>query len=88
MTKLIAAIAVAVTLAVVGVLADTWVSLRDVAMSANGYIALVAGSVLTLAVGAGLIFLMYYSDREGFDDQPQVRTGNAEHGQQRPPGNA
>ena len=55
---------------------------------ANGYIALVAGSVLTLAVGAGLIFLMYYSDREGFDDQPQVRTGNAEHRQQRPPGNA
>lgn len=88
MTKLIAAIAVAVTLAVVGVLAYTWVSLRNVAMSANGYIALVAGSVLTLAVGAGLIFLMYYSDREGFDDQPEVRTGNAEHGQQRPPGNA
>jgi flagellar basal body-associated protein FliL len=88
MTKFIVVIAVAVTLAVVGVLAYTWVSLRDVAMSANGYIALVAGSVLTLAVGIGLIFLMYYSNREGFDDRPEVRTNNAEDEQQRPPGNA
>jgi hypothetical protein len=58
--------------------------LSDVSISAAGYIALVAGSVLTLAVGAGLMFLMYYSDRAGFDDQPQVRIGDAEHRQQRP----
>jgi hypothetical protein len=44
--------------------------------------------VLTLAVGVGLIFLMYYSNREGFDDRPEVRTNNAEDEQQRPPGNA
>jgi hypothetical protein len=84
MTKLIVAVAVVVTLAAAGVTAYTWVSLSDVSISAAGYIALVAGSVLTLAVGAGLMFLMYYSDRAGFDDQPQVRIGDAEQRQQRP----
>jgi hypothetical protein len=86
MTKLIAAIAVAATLAVVGVLVYTWLSLRDVAMSAAGYIALIAGSLLTLALAAGLIFLMYYSDREGFDDQSRVRPDNAELERRRPNG--
>ena len=88
MTKLIVAVAVVVTLAAAGVTAYTWISLSDVAISAAGYMALVAGSVLTLAVGAGLMFLMYYSNRAGFDDQPQLRVGDAEHGQQRPAGKA
>jgi hypothetical protein len=81
-------IAVALALAVTGVLAYTWVSWGDVSMSAAGYIALVAGSVLTLAVGAGLMFLMYYSNRAGFDERPQVRMGDAEHSQRRPVGKA
>jgi hypothetical protein len=86
MTKLIVAVAVVVTLAAAGVTAYTWISLSDVAISAAGYMALVAGSVLTLAVGAGLMFLMYYSERAGFDDQAQVRIGNDERDQQRPAG--
>jgi hypothetical protein len=88
MTKLIVAIAVVLALAVTGALAYTWASLSDVSMSVAGYIALIAGSLLTLAVGAGLMFLMYYSNRAGFDDQPQLRVGDAEHGQQRPAGKA
>ena len=86
MTKLIVAVAIVVTLAAAGVTAYTWISLSDVAISAAGYMALVAGSVLTLAVGAGLMFLMYYSERAGFDDQAQVRIGNDERDQQRPAG--
>jgi hypothetical protein len=86
MTRLIVAVTVAITIAAAGVTAYSWVSLGDVPMSAAGYVALVAGSVLTLAVGAGLIFLMYYSNRAGFDDQPRVQMGDAEDGQQPPAG--
>jgi hypothetical protein len=87
MTTSIAAIAVALILAVVGVFAYTLVSLRGIAVSAAGYIALIAGSLLTLAIGAGLVFLRYYSNREGFDDRAQGRTDNGEQDRQRPNGN-
>jgi hypothetical protein len=80
MTKLILAIAVAVTLAVVGVIAEMWISLSDVSISVAGYIALCGGCVLTFAVGTGLMFLIFYSNRAGFDAEPQVRMGDLEHG--------
>jgi hypothetical protein len=46
----------------------TWLSLGAVEMSTNGYIALVLGTIGTLALGGGLMTLVFYSQRHGYDD--------------------
>ena len=46
----------------------TWQSLGAVEMSASGYVALVLGAVGTLALGGGLMTLLFYSHRRGYDD--------------------
>ena len=40
----------------------------DVAIGVNGILAMVAGIVLTFAIAAGLMFLVFYSARRGHDD--------------------
>jgi hypothetical protein len=71
MRKLMAAVAVAIALAVLAVMAAGWKALGQVEMSTAGWIALVVGAVLSLAVGAGLTLLMVYSNRAGFDERAQ-----------------
>lgn len=44
-----------------------WGRMGGVAISGAGWIFLVAGVVLTFAVGAGLMFLLFYSSRTGRD---------------------
>lgn len=44
-----------------------WTS-TDVAMPASGWIAMTLGIVFSLIVGCGLMGLMFYSSRRGFDD--------------------
>lgn len=39
------------------------------AMSIHGWIALAAGSVLSILVGGGLMALVFYSARKGYDDR-------------------
>lgn len=39
------------------------------AMSIHGWIALTLGTLLSLAVGGGLMALVFYSSRKGYDDQ-------------------
>lgn len=46
----------------------TWTKLEDVAISINGWIALGLGALATLVLGAGLMFLVFYSNRHGYDD--------------------
>lgn len=48
-----------------GVLSDWDAS----AMSVHGWIALTAGTVLSLLVGGGLMALVFYSARKGYDDR-------------------
>ncbi len=36
-------------------------------MSTAGYIAMALGTLVTMALGAGLMFLMFYSNRHGRD---------------------
>jgi ammonia channel protein AmtB len=36
-------------------------------MSTGGYVAMALGTVITMALGAGLMFLMFYSNRHGRD---------------------
>jgi hypothetical protein len=40
----------------------------DVQMSVHGYIAMILGIVFSLVIGCGLMALMFYSSRHGYDD--------------------
>ncbi|MBC7767569.1 MAG: hypothetical protein H7124_02150 [Phycisphaerales bacterium] len=42
------------------------------AMSVHGWIALTLGTVLSLAVGGGLMALVFYSARKGYDDRIEI----------------
>lgn len=69
MNRLGIAAAVLLALATAAVAAYAWHSLSDVTMSTAGYIALIAGSLVTLGLAAGLIGLLFYSHAKGFDDE-------------------
>ncbi|HZH84500.1 MAG TPA: hypothetical protein VFD87_15220 [Phototrophicaceae bacterium] len=45
----------------------SWRALGDVEISAFGWIALIAGSLITVAVGTGLMALVFYSSRHDMD---------------------
>lgn len=44
-----------------------WTSADDVKMSAHGWIALTLGTIFSLLIGCGLMILMFYSSRSGYD---------------------
>ena len=64
---LILSLGVLLIVAAVGSL-YVWTGLDDVEMSANGIIALVLGITVSAALGGGLMFLVFYSSRHGYDD--------------------
>jgi hypothetical protein len=45
----------------------TWAALSGVSMSTAGWVFLVMGVVVTIAVGAGLMALLFYSSRKNYD---------------------
>jgi hypothetical protein len=45
-----------------------WIAMGTVTMTTTGYVALILGGIATLALGAGLMGLVFYSNRNGFDD--------------------
>lgn len=67
--------AVTITVLVVLLLASMvaglylWSNLGEVEIGLHGLIALALGSVLSLALGGGLMFLVFYSNRRGHDDE-------------------
>ncbi len=46
------------------------------AMNIHGWIALFFGTFLSLAVGGGLMALVFYSARKGYDDRIEVDTSD------------
>jgi hypothetical protein len=44
------------------------------AMSVHGWIALALGTIVSLALGGGLMALTFYSARKGYDDRIEVDT--------------
>lgn len=46
-----------------------WAAFGEVQFGAHGIIALVLGVLLSLALGIGLMFLVFYSNRHGHDDE-------------------
>ncbi len=45
-----------------------WWEMSEVEISVNGLIALILGAVLSLAIGGGLMTLVFYSNKHGYDD--------------------
>jgi hypothetical protein len=60
---LLGLLAIAVGWAIYG-----WMQLGDVHMSWHGYAAMILGIVFSLLVGCGLMGLLFYSSRHGYDE--------------------
>ncbi len=52
--------------------ASAWVSIQGPPMPASGYLAMALGVVFSLIVGCGLMALLFYSSRHGYDDPVQA----------------
>ena len=61
----IAAIVVAAVLVIV---AGMWAAIGDVEISAGGWVAMAFGVLVALALGFGLMALVFISSRRGFDE--------------------
>jgi len=48
--------------------ARAWISVEGPPMPVNGYIAMTLGIVFSLIVGIGLMGLVFYSSRHGYDE--------------------
>lgn len=67
---------VLVVVVLLGMLAATamvgwwaWQEIGDVQIGIHGMIALIAGATATFLLGVGLMWLVYYSNRRGYDDR-------------------
>jgi hypothetical protein len=62
-------VAALLSLSLFAVAVYLWLSLGDVEMSAEGYLAMVGGGLATLGLGVGLMALVFYSNRKGYDER-------------------
>jgi uncharacterized membrane protein len=46
-----------------------WIAVSGPPMPVAGYVAMILGIVFSLVVGCGLMALLFYSSRHGYDDQ-------------------
>ena len=63
-------LAVAVMAIIVAISVLNWHAIGDAGIDLNGWIALILGVLVTLAVGIGLMALVFISNRRGYDDPP------------------
>jgi hypothetical protein len=65
-----------VALAAILVLAILWAIYAwnsvEVEMSVHGYVAMILGIIFSLVVGCGLMALVFYSNRRGYDEPPDL----------------
>ena len=47
---------------------DVWSGAGDAVMSVHGYVAMALGIAATLALGGGLMALVFFSSRRGYDE--------------------
>lgn len=69
------AVAAVIVLALAAIGVYTWESLGAVAMDRNGYVALVLGVLGTIGLGCGLMALVFFSHRHGYDEEVGGRRG-------------
>jgi hypothetical protein len=60
-------------LAAVAVFAYEGLTLPGSAMPVQGYAALALGVVLAVVIGVGLMALLFYSSRRGYDEPPKYK---------------
>jgi hypothetical protein len=65
----LAVVLVPLLLATAGVSFWAWDQLGSTEMDPQGYAALVMGAVATLVIGGGLMWLVFYSSRHGYDER-------------------
>ena len=68
-TGIAVAAAIIVVVVLIVLMAGFWSGLGDSGMDAAGWFALVFGVFVTLALGIGLMALVFISNRRGYDDQ-------------------
>jgi hypothetical protein len=68
LTWIAVTLAVAAVLAVAIVIAEFWSSIGDSGIGVAGWFAMGLGIVVTLAFGIGLMSLMFFSNRRGYDE--------------------
>jgi len=84
--KAIIAIAVFAGLGIVGIYFATTIN-SDLPLSDAGSFAMIIGVTFTLILGAGLMSLIFFSSRRGFDEPPEVQSDSkATRGAQESPG--
>jgi hypothetical protein len=74
-----------VVIALIGILAGSvwfaaqgWTGIDGPGMPVAGYVAMGAGILLSLVVGVGLMALLFYSRRHGYDDAASRGHGDSE----------
>jgi len=67
-TWIAATVAVAAVLAVAVVIGEFWSGTGDSEISEAGWFAMGLGIVITLALGIGLMSLVFFSNRRGYDE--------------------
>ncbi|KWV52964.1 hypothetical protein AS156_09265 [Bradyrhizobium macuxiense] len=65
-------IALLLLLGATGWFAYEGLSLPGSSMPIEGIIALVAGGIFSIVVGAGLMVLLFFSSRRGYDEPPRL----------------
>jgi uncharacterized membrane-anchored protein len=68
MSKLGILVASLLSLAAVSIAVYAWIALGAVTISVEGMVSLVLGGLATFALGVGLMALVFYSNRQGYDD--------------------
>ena len=64
-----AAVALAVVAAVVTIVANLWAGVGTSQISAAGWLAMGFGALVAVALGVGLMTLVFISNRQGYDDR-------------------
>ena len=77
---IVVSLAAMLVLAVVGAL-RMWSSIGDSGLNGDGTTALIIGAIGSLILGGGLMALVFFSSRRGYDDRadPGKHTGETSH---------
>ena len=68
-TIVVVAALIAIMIAALWFAASAWTEISGPPMPPVGYAAMIMGVVLSLVVGCGLMALLFYSSRHGYDEQ-------------------
>src|SRR5262249_31438585 len=71
--KAVIALLFCVALAIAGIYAATTVD-SDIPMPSSARFAMIVGATVTFILGVGLMSLIFYSSRRGYDDAVEART--------------